>query len=59
MWFLLFILSNLFNAILKVTFYLQLLQNIAFIVHIVQYILESILHPVVCPLPLILPTSNH
>ena len=33
---------------LKVTFHLQLLQNIACIFHIVQYILESILYPVVC-----------
>ena len=33
---------------LKVTFHLQLLQNIDCIPHIVQYILEPLLHPRVC-----------
>ena len=52
---------------LKVTFYLQLLQNIGYIPHIVQYILQPILHPIVCtshsptpilPLPLSLITIS-
>ena len=40
---------------LKVTFHLQLFQNIGYIPCVVQYILEPILHPVVCtsPKPLI------
>ena len=35
-------------TILKVTFHLQLLQNIGYIPHVGQYILGPILHPVVC-----------
>ena len=37
-----------FYTILKVTFHLQSLQNIGYIFHVVQYILEPILHPTVC-----------
>ena len=37
-----------FYTILKVTFHLQSLQNIGYIFHVVQYILEPILHPIVC-----------
>ena len=33
---------------LKVTFHLHLLQNISYISHVVEYILEPILRPVVC-----------
>ena len=52
---------------LKVILHLQLLQNIDFIPHVVQYILELILHPIICAsfssslilaLPL-LSTGNH
>ena len=35
---------------LKVTFHLQLLQNIGYIPHVVQYIPEPILYLIVCPL---------
>ena len=38
----------LFYIILKVTFHLQLLQNIGYILCFVQYILEPILHAIVC-----------
>lgn len=34
--------------ILKVTLYLQLLQNISYIPHVEQYILKPVLHPIVC-----------
>lgn len=34
--------------ILKVILHLQLLQNIDSVPHVVQYILELILHPVIC-----------
>ena len=37
-----------FIQFLNVTFHLQLLQNIGYIPHVVQYILEPILHPLVC-----------
>ena len=33
---------------LKVTFHLQLVENIGYIPHVVQRILESALHPTVC-----------
>ena len=33
---------------LKVTFHLQLLQNIGYIPHVIHYILEPVLHPTVC-----------
>ena len=57
-----------FIPFLKVTFHLQFLQNIGSIPRVAQYILEPILHPVVCtshpqtyillpPPPL--PTGNH
>ena len=39
-----------FYIISKAIFHLQLLQNIAYISHVVQYILEPILHPIVCTL---------
>ena len=46
-----------FIQFLKFTFHLQLLQNIGYIPRVVQYILESILHPVVCashfPIPML------
>ena len=52
-----------FYTILKVTFHLQLLQNIGYIPHVVQYILEPILYPIVCisPIPMLplLATGNH
>ena len=38
-----------FYLILKTTFHLQLLQNIGYITHVVQYILELILYPIICP----------
>lgn len=34
---------------LKVTFHLQLLQNIGYIPSVIQYNFEPILHPLVCP----------
>ena len=37
-----------FTQSLKVTFNFQLLQKTAYIPHVVHYILEPILHPVVC-----------
>ena len=37
-----------FYIILKVIFLFQLLQNFGYIPHVVQYILEPILHPAVC-----------
>ena len=40
--------KKIFYTILKVAFHLQLLQNIGYIPHVVQYILEPILHPIVC-----------
>ena len=52
-----------FYTILKVTFHLQLLQNIGYIPHFVQYILEPILHPTVCtshsPTPILPLPSPH
>ena len=56
---------KIFIQFLKVTFHLQLLQNIGYIPHVVQHILEPILHPVACishSLTSILPaptTGNH
>ena len=58
-------LKKKFIQFLKVTFRLQLVQNIGSIPRVVQYILEPVLHPVVCtsssltpmlPLP---PIGNH
>ena len=47
----------IFIQFLKVTFHLQLLQNIGYISRVVQYILEPIVHPVVCtshlPIPIL------
>jgi len=34
---------------LKVILHLKLLQNLDSVPHVVQYILELILHPVICP----------
>ena len=54
-----------FIQVLKVTFYFQLLQNIGYISHVVQYILEPIFHLIVCtshsPIPIIplLPPHPH
>ena len=38
----------IFVQFLKVTFHLQLLQNNGYIAYVVQYILQPILHPIVC-----------
>lgn len=43
--------KNIFKFLvqfLKVTFHLQLLQNIGYIPSVIQYNLEPILHPLVC-----------
>ena len=46
-----------FIQFLKVTVHLQLLQNIGYIPHVVQFILEPILYSVVCsshsPIPIL------
>ena len=51
----LFFFNFYFYTILKVTFYLQLLQNIDYIPCVVQYILEPILYPIVCISPSLFP----
>ena len=58
--------SSIFSFLyttLKVTFHLQLLQNIGYITCVVQYILEPILHPIVCTspsaTPILPPSSPH
>ena len=53
-----YILKKTLN-ILKITFQLQLLQNIGYICHVVWYILEPILYPIICtsPFSLLVTTS--
>ena len=51
-YFFLFFLKIIFIQFLKVTFHLQLLQSIGYIPMLYnKYILEPILHPVVCAFP--------
>ena len=52
----------LFLQLCKLAFYLQLLQNIGYIPCVVPYILEPIIHPVLCTshsLTPILPLSTY
>ena len=58
--FYLFVKSLNFIQFLKVTFHLQLLQNIGYIPHVVQYIPEPMLYLIVCPLspPHIIPAPS-
>ena len=55
--------QNLFIYLFMVTFHLQLLQNIGYIPHVVQYNLEPVFHPTACAshssTPLPTPTGNH
>ena len=34
--------------VVKITFHLQLLKNIGYIPHVIQYTFVSVLHPIVC-----------